>query len=459
MGQLRCFNIDKGANVPSLLTWMNGLFIRCSAGGYQLLQLDEPLGDQTLVQSQPRGVPAVLRASGRKATDKEMADQLRLAFDGLDELEQPILPQRKTSAGPDISLESIGQDLCNARQRSGKTLMDISRELKILPHHVIAIEKGSFESLPGRVYAIGFVRSYATRLGLDAEKIVHNVRAGLAATDVRLPVISPSTPLERRDHPEAVPAGSINATEHGLVLLSPPGRSVPQRFIAVVIIAALIYSGYYVVASAGRSAPPPVFPVPARLAEQAGLTENKPAAVALVEPPALISHEPAPPIEAAPAQLAAQAGPTPKKPGAAAAPVEPPASISHELAPAPSNEVALAEPLSAVPEPATRLHASPPPGPRFGMQNRSSRVTLRVHRSMRVAVQGASNRILVNRIFAAGDTYHVPNLTGLKLSVPDAGSIEVILDGNTVGLAGEHGVAARGLLLDPPSIISRYRWQ
>ena len=362
----------------------------------------------------------MLRTRGRKATDKEMADQLQLAFDGLDELDQPILPQRKTSAGPDISLEGVGQDLCNARQRSGKTLMDISRELKILPHHVIAIEKGNFESLPGRVYAIGFVRSYAAWLGLDAEKIVHSVRAGLAATDVRLPVIGPSAPLERRDHPEAVPAGSINATEHGLALLSPPERSVPQRFVAVLIIGALIYSGYYVVTSAGRSAPPPVLPVPARLAEQAGLTENKPAAVA---------------------------------------PVEQPAPISHETAPAPSIEVTPAEPLSAVPEPAPRLHAPPPPGQRLGMQNRSSRVTLRVRRSMRVAVQGASNRILVNRIFAAGDTYHVPNMTGLKLSVPDAGSIEVILDGNTVGLAGEHGVAARGLLLDPPSIISRYRWQ
>jgi cytoskeleton protein RodZ len=404
----------------------------------------------------------VLRTRGRKATDKEMADQLQLAFDGLDELDQPILPQRKTSAGPDISLESVGQDLCNARQRSGKTLMDISRELKILPHHVIAIEKGNFESLPGRVYAIGFVRSYAAWLGLDAEKIVHSVRAGLAATDVRLPVIGPSAPLERRDHPEAVPAGSINATEHGLALLSPPERSVPQRFVAVLIIGALIYSGYYVVTSAGRSAPPPVLPVPARLAEQAGLTENKPAAVAPVEQPAPISHEtaPAPPIEIAPAQLAAQAWLTPKKPGAAAvAPVEPPAPISHETMPAPPIEVAPAEPLSAVPEPVARLHAPPPPGQRLGMQNRSSRVTLRVRRSMRVAVQGASNRILVNRIFAAGDTYHVPNMTGLKLSVPDAGSIEVILDGNTVGLAGEHGVAARGLLLDPPSIISRYRWQ
>ena len=45
---------------------------------------------------------------------------------------------------------------------------------------------------------------------------------------------------------------------------------------------------------------------------------------------------------------------------------------------------------------------------------------------------------------------------GLKLSVPDAGAVEVILDDNTVGFAGKDGAAARGQSLDPQSIIKRY---
>src|ERR1700684_1561414 len=106
-----------------------------------------------------------------------MAGVLRLTLDDRGELDRPILRQRRTSADPDVSRESVGQDLCNARQRSGKVLMDVWRELKIPPHHLIAIEKSCYEALPGRVYAIGFVRSYATYLGLDAETLVARLKA------------------------------------------------------------------------------------------------------------------------------------------------------------------------------------------------------------------------------------------------------------------------------------------
>src|SRR5690348_2186886 len=100
---------------------------------------------------------------------REMADVIRLTPDSGDELDRPIPRPRETPANLNLPLQTIGHDLCMARQRSGKTLMDIWRDLKIPPHHLIAIEKNQFEALPGRVYAIGFVRSYAAFLGLDAE--------------------------------------------------------------------------------------------------------------------------------------------------------------------------------------------------------------------------------------------------------------------------------------------------
>ena len=40
------------------------------------------------------------------------------------------------------------------------------------------------------------------------------------------------------------------------------------------LLVALIYSGYQVFASAGRTSEPPVLPVPARLAAEAGLAQN-----------------------------------------------------------------------------------------------------------------------------------------------------------------------------------------
>jgi len=70
-------------------------------------------------------------------------------------------------------------------------------------------------------------------------------------------------------------------------------------------------------------------------------------------------------------------------------------------------------------------------------------------------VQGTRNRTFIDRPLAAGDTYRVPNMVGLRLSAPDAGAVEVILDGISVGFAGEDGLSARGLSLNPQNIIDR----
>ena len=139
--------------------------------------------------------------------------------------------------------------------------------------------------------------------------------------------------------------------------------------------------------------------------------------------------------------------------------VEPPLAIveqpSHpEPTPFPPTEISSTLPVSVPAEPALRL-APLPQGQRYGLRNRDSRITLRVHRPTHVAVRGTRNRSFIDRPLAAGDTYRVPNLVGLRLSTPDAGAVEVILDGSSVGFMGEDGVTARGLSLNPQSIIDR----
>lgn len=68
---------------------------------------------------------------------------------------------------------SVGDILRRARLRSGQTLDDIEFIVKISKEHLIAIEEGRIESLPGRIYALGFIRSYANHLSLDSDKIMH----------------------------------------------------------------------------------------------------------------------------------------------------------------------------------------------------------------------------------------------------------------------------------------------
>lgn len=67
---------------------------------------------------------------------------------------------------------SVGDILRRARMRSNKTLEEIELYTKISRAHLVAIEEGRLDDLPGRIYALGFIRSYAEYLGLDGTKIL-----------------------------------------------------------------------------------------------------------------------------------------------------------------------------------------------------------------------------------------------------------------------------------------------
>jgi cytoskeleton protein RodZ len=145
-------------------------------------------------------------------------------------------------ADADIPLESVGQDLKNARLRKGEDLAGIATILKIRKDHLEAVEEGNFDHLPGRTYAIGFVRAYAQYLGLHPGECVERLKAEIAGrTEVKEPMIH-SPPGERK---------------------LPPGGIALAIFLAV----AAVYVGYYVVVAVGRMHAPPVSPVPARLSE------------------------------------------------------------------------------------------------------------------------------------------------------------------------------------------------
>jgi len=296
-----------------------------------------------------------------------MTKVTRLTLDSGGGLERRRLHLREI-AEADAPLDTVGQDLRKARQRRGEDLAQIAAALKIRKDHIEAIEESEFDALPGRAYAIGFLRTYAAYLGLDAAQCVERLKAEIAGR------------VESHD---------------GNVQLSPPDeRKLPQGWLifAAVLLIAIAYGGYYLVVSADRIASQPTPPVPERLAAEA-----------------------AAPVEAPP-------------------PVAAPPNAIANLAPAPL-----------------------PEGQVYGAQNTNSRITLRIHREGRVDVIGPNNRVLLGRILMPGDTFRVPNLVGLTLSAADAGAVEVIVDGGSMGYAGQDGVAARNLMLNAQDIVDRQR--
>lgn len=72
---------------------------------------------------------------------------------------------------------SVGQILRKTREHYGQTIHDVERNINIRAPQLVALEQGNHDLIPGRVYAIGFVRSYSEYLGLDGDKMVHLFKA------------------------------------------------------------------------------------------------------------------------------------------------------------------------------------------------------------------------------------------------------------------------------------------
>lgn len=68
---------------------------------------------------------------------------------------------------------SVGEILRRTRTHYNLTLEQIEAAIRIRAVQLDAIERMDIAKLPGRVYAIGFVRTYAEYLGLDGGRIIH----------------------------------------------------------------------------------------------------------------------------------------------------------------------------------------------------------------------------------------------------------------------------------------------
>ena len=137
-----------------------------------------------------------------------------------DEVFSPARPDASTAPIPDIEphrlsarmrpqsndpfspVKRLGQELREARERKGKQLDDVWREIKIRPIHLTAIEEGRFEDLPSRSFTIGFVSRYARYLGLEVERldaaIGHHSGAFNHRTDI-VPILAAQRAVRRTD--------------------------------------------------------------------------------------------------------------------------------------------------------------------------------------------------------------------------------------------------------------------
>src|ERR1041385_2412897 len=148
---------------------------------------------------------------------------------------------RDADVAAEEPLETIGQDLRAARVRRGDDLATVSRVLKIRKDHLEALEEDRLGALPGRTYAVGFVRAYSQYVGLNPLEAVERFKAEIAGRDET---------SKTAGFPEVV---EDSRPPYGWIA------------IGVLIVGIIAYGGYYLVTSSEPLVKQPVGPVPARI--------------------------------------------------------------------------------------------------------------------------------------------------------------------------------------------------
>ena len=92
--------------------------------------------------------------------------------------------ETKGRDGPFRGEETVGEILLAAREASGRSLEEISRETRIPAGTIGYLETDNFEALPAKVYIKGFLRTYAALLDLDVQHILdkYEVQTGQTHT-------------------------------------------------------------------------------------------------------------------------------------------------------------------------------------------------------------------------------------------------------------------------------------
>ena len=79
----------------------------------------------------------------------------------------------------------VGAELRDARRRLGVDLETAASDLNIRADYLIGLERNDHAALPGLAYAIGFVRSYASYVGLDPAKMARRFREETSKSPVK----------------------------------------------------------------------------------------------------------------------------------------------------------------------------------------------------------------------------------------------------------------------------------
>jgi cytoskeleton protein RodZ len=290
----------------------------------------------------------------------------------------------------------------------------IASKLKMRMDQLRAIEHSDYAKLPGRTYAVGFIRAYAKSLGLESEALVDQFKSETQSHD-----LGKTAELVFPEVAQAPkwPSGGI---------------------VVVAIVVAVVIYGIAQLTMPGAET------------KKSASADDSSVTV----------------VDAAPASAATKTAAT-----ASGVTVSPAMPATQPILPVISNDAATMDRLvqkltasitPAVPVPPTE---SPPPVP-AGTQatappvhKEASRITLKAVEATYVQIKDLSLRkpksVLLARVMNPGDSFQAPDRSNLVLLTGNAGGVQVEVDGRNAGVLGKSGQVIKRLALDPAYFLSR----
>nr|WP_220792178.1 helix-turn-helix domain-containing protein [Gluconacetobacter azotocaptans] len=307
------------------------------------------------------------------------------------------------------------------REQLGWGLPDVATWLRLRLSFLEALEEGRLKDLPGNVYTVGFLRTYATALGLDGEAMVHRFKAEARGSIDYRPELSFPAPVPDR----SVPAGVI-ALLGGLVVIG-------------------AYVGWYRMTGFQTTPPQQVPSVSSAIPGMARQAATSPQVASVLPPPDQAPVRPPQPLSSA--EKSALTGD-----GASSAPAMPAPTPPPTSAPVPA-------PVPAAGPAGTSLAAASPAqtadAPAAPQASAPGQMTLSASAQTWVQVRVAGGPVIYDHILQAGESWSPPvDKDNLLLTVGNAGGLVLSSGGVTTQPLGRNGAVRRNLPLTPDAIRS-----
>jgi cytoskeleton protein RodZ len=117
--------------------------------------------------------------------------------------EAPAAQPARVSPAPTLDIDPswrAGKKLSEARRQLGLSLQEASDRIRVRTEFLAALEAMNIKLLPGKAYALAYLKSYARLLGFDENALVEQFQTESALTreDVQSQIRAPTS----RPHPE-----------------------------------------------------------------------------------------------------------------------------------------------------------------------------------------------------------------------------------------------------------------